>query len=320
MKKRFLEIDMLRGIAIIAMILIHTCYYFLNDKTALFIWNWSQFAVPVFIFCAAYLFFQKPQSISLSYLKKRLIRLIKPYHIFLLFFIPILFFVSPEKINFKYILQSIFAVGGVDINWLVLLFIFMTIIFPLIGDGFKKYKPLFIAYSIFALISSITFVFLKFPFSYKFIFWLPWSVIPIFTYFFVLWEHKKYLTVYSTFISGLIFAFSYYLEIISKHNLGMYENKYPPTIYFLSYGIFMISLIYLLSKLLIRNKILTKAISFFSLYSYSIYFIHYMILIILASQLIYFHSWIYFFLSILISTIAIQLGINKLEKHSSILD
>lgn len=314
MKKRFLEIDMLRGLAILAMILIHTTYYFLSDNIALFIWTWSQFAVPVFIFCAAYLFFQKPQTPSSSYLKKRFFRLLKPYYIFLLFFIPILYFINPEKIDTKYILQSMFIIGGVDINWLILLFFLLTFIFPLLSLCFKKYKLLFVIYSILSVTASVLFIFNKISFSYKYIFWLPWSVIPIFTYFFVLWEYKKNFAIYLTFISGIIFVFSYYLELISKHSLGMYENKYPPTIYFLSYGIFIISIIYLLSRIIVKNKTVTKAISFFSLYSYSIYFIHYTILIILVSYIKYIYNWTLFFLTVLISTVIIQIGINKIQK------
>ncbi len=317
MKKRYLEIDMLRGIAILAMILIHTCYYFLSDKTALFIWNWSQFAVPVFIFCSAYLFFQKPQPLSISYFKRRLIRLIKPYYIFLLFFIPIFFFINPQTPKIKYVLQSIFLVGGVNINWLVLLFVCLTIIFPLISSYFKSFKPLFLVYLLVSIISSALFVFYKFPLSYKYIFWLPWSVIAIFTHLFVLKENKKNFITLSASISGIIFGLSYYIERISRHNLGMYENKYPPTLYFLSYGIFMISVIYIFSKLLIKNKTLTKIISFFSLHSYSIYFIHYTILIILASQIKLFPNWETFFLSVLITTIAIQFAINRFRNISS---
>lgn len=314
MKKRYPEIDMLRGIAILAMILIHTCYYFLTNKTALFIWNWSQFAVPVFIFCSAYLFFQKPRTLSIAYLKKRLIRLIKPYYIFLLFFIPIFFIINPGISKLKYIIQSAFLTGGVDINWLVLLFVYLTILFPLLNLSFNKNRLLFLIYSVLALSSSIFFIFFKFPFSYKYILWLPWSVIPIFTLFFVLYEKRKNFVLILILLSGIAFAATYYLEFRSNHNLGMYENKYPPTTYFLSYGMLMISVIYIFSKILIKNTILTKIISFFSFYSYSIYFIHYTVLIVLATQLKNFPNWSLFFVTVLTITILTQIGINKLTK------
>ncbi len=315
MKKRYLEIDMLRGIAILAMILIHTSYYFLGNKAALFIWKWSQFAVPVFIFCSSYLFFQKNKnltSVSFEYFKKRIIRLIYPYFIFLLFFLPLVFFINRETFTEKYVVQSILLTGGVSINWLVLLFIYMTIIFPLIAICFKKYKLVFIIYSILSIASSCFFIFYKSPFQNKDIMWLPWSVIPIFTLFFVLNEHKKNFVHYSAISTGLIFAASYILELAVNHNLGMYENKYPPTMYFLSYGLFLTFILYMFSKHLIRNKMITKSLSFLSYYSYSIYFIHYTTLILLAAYLKYFHfNWLTFSLAVLSITVAMQIGINK---------
>lgn len=312
---------MLRGIATLAMILIHTSYYFLGNPAALFTWKWSQFAVPVFIFCASYLFFQKNKnltSISFGYFKKRIIRLIYPYIIFLMFFLPLVFLVNPETITGKYITQSILLTGGVSINWLVLLFIYMTIIFPLIAICFNKYKPLFLIYSILSIVSACFFMFYKSPFPNKDIMWLPWSIIPFFTLFFVHNENKKYILIYTSILSGLIFAISYYVLLINDSNLGMYENKYPPTIYFLSFGILMIALLYLLSKYLIMNKIITKILSFFSLYSYSIYFIHYTSLVVLTEWIKPLKlNWITFSLAVLSITVVIQLGINHLKRIKS---
>ncbi|HUQ85747.1 MAG TPA: acyltransferase [Candidatus Limnocylindrales bacterium] len=321
MKKRYLEIDMIRGIATLAMILIHTCYYFLSDKSALFIWKWGQFAVPAFIFCSSYLFFQKNKeapSISFNYFKKRIVRLMYPYYIFLLFFLPTAFLTNPGNFTEKYIIQSILLTGGVSINWLVLLFIYLTIIFPLIAICYKRYKPLLIFYTIISVASSCLLIFYKSPIPSKDIMWLPWSVVPLFTLFFVLNEQKNKFLIYLATFSGLVFVLSYYAEIIASHNLGMYENKYPPTIYFLAYGILIVILIYALSILILRSNILTKSLSFLSLYSYSIYFIHYTILAILVKNIKYFNfNWFTFSISVIVPTIIIQIGINSLRKKSS---
>ncbi len=317
MKKRYLEIDILRGIAIFSMILIHTSYYFLNNKAALITWNWGQFAVPVLIFCSSYIFFQKNKNapvISLSYFKKRITRLLYPYFIFLIFFLTLVLLFTPEGFTTKYVVQSILLTGGVSINWLVLLFIHMTIIFPLILMCFKQYKPILIIYAILSIASSCLFMFHKSPISNKDIMWLPWSVIPLFTLFFVLNEHKKNFMIFLSFISGLVFIISYYLVGIAHQNPGMYENKYPPTIYFLSFGTLMISLLYLLSKHLIRKRLITKLISFFSLYSYSIFFIHYTILVIMRESLKYVKfNWITFSLTLILITVTIQIGINRIK-------
>ncbi|MBI3887543.1 acyltransferase family protein [Candidatus Microgenomates bacterium] len=132
-------IDTLRGLAMLVMILTHTTVFFLQDPSANFLWNWSHFAVPIFVFCSVYLFFQKSLYDKIafwSFVKKRFVRLLIPYYWFLLFFLIILFFTKPETLSIKYLLQSIFVIGGVDINWLVLLFMMITIILPASRKGF----------------------------------------------------------------------------------------------------------------------------------------------------------------------------------------
>lgn len=313
MKNRFIEIDIIKGISIIAVILIHTSYYFISNPVAAVLWKWSQFSVPAFVFCSAYLYFKKPKSISFRYLKSRIIRLVKPYYIFLLFFLPMLFIINPEKLNIKYVIQSIFIVGGVDINWLVLLFIYFMLIFPFILFFFKKYRLIFILYCLIATASSVLFLFYKFPFNYKYIFWIPWSAIPLFTMFFIkIEENRKWLNI-TTIASGIIFISSYYFQIINNLNTGFIENKYPPNFYFLSYGIFSISLFYLFSKRLSKSKLLTQVFSFFSIYAYPLYFIHYIILIALAPHLkILRLNWVTYFMVVLITSVIIQLGINHI--------
>ncbi|HSW48444.1 MAG TPA: acyltransferase [Candidatus Saccharimonadales bacterium] len=317
MKKRNLEIDILRGIAMITVILIHTSYYFINDKTALFLWRWSQFAVPVFIFCSAYIFFQNTKQLNFEYLKKRIFRLLKPYYIFLLFFFPVIYFVNPQILNLNYIFQSLLTIGGVDVSWLVLLFMYLTIIFPLISLCFEKNKYLFWAYSFLSFASSILLIFYKLTFSYKLIFWLPWSIVALFALFFVKFEARSKILKITSFICGIIFVSFYFLLSRINHNLGFIENKYPPNIYFLSYGLFSIMILYFLSKIIIPNKRTTSMISFFSKNSYPIFFIHYIFLILFSPYLKTLNlNWFTFFSSILLITSIVQLGINKLGNQN----
>jgi len=309
---------MLRGIAIVFMILIHTSYYFIADKTAHFLWNWSQFAVPVFIFCSSYLFFQKYRDTDISivhYLKKRVVRLLIPYYIFLLFFLPVAFVLSPQKITVRYIIQSIFLIGGVDINWLVLLFLFFTLFLPFINSIFRKKKVLFIFYTVVSLVSSILFVLYSFPFSYKWFMWLPWSVIVLFSLFFVLYEKRKLFLPVSFIILFVLFVLTYQIERVSHHHTGFFQNKYPPNIYFLLYGMCSIIALYFLARIIILNRWLTSVVYFFSRYSYSLYFTHYTVLIIGAA---FFHTlvfnWISFFLAVLSMTVIVQFANNFISK------
>ena len=59
MTQRDQLIDNLRGLAMIVMILTHATAYFPNDIVSFTLWNWSNFAVPIFLFCSVYLFIKK---------------------------------------------------------------------------------------------------------------------------------------------------------------------------------------------------------------------------------------------------------------------
>src|SRR5690348_699826 len=103
-QKRLVEIDLLRGLAMLVMIFLHTSvYFFSNGSYVAWLWNWGHFAVPVFIFCSVFLFFYKSQKFSFSYLKKRLWRLLFPYYIFVFLFLIAVSIREPAKFNAGYI-------------------------------------------------------------------------------------------------------------------------------------------------------------------------------------------------------------------------
>ncbi len=54
--KRDETIDTLRGMAMLAMIMLHAASYYFGSKTTFLIWDNLQWAVPVFLFCSMALF------------------------------------------------------------------------------------------------------------------------------------------------------------------------------------------------------------------------------------------------------------------------
>lgn len=88
-------IDSLRGLAIVAMIMLHTNAYFLSrGGWVSFSWNWLHFAVALFVFCSVYLFWKKAPAQPypvMEYIKKRVLRLLIPYYMFLLVFLQIIY-------------------------------------------------------------------------------------------------------------------------------------------------------------------------------------------------------------------------------------
>lgn len=305
---RHIEIDLLRGIAILAMILIHTTYYFLSDPIALALWNYSQFAVPVFVFCSAFIFFNKSYNFSLLYVFKRIKRLLIPYYVFAIFFISLVYFFEPKKVTTTYLLKNILVIGGIDINWLVLLFIQFAIVFPLISYLFKKQELIFYAYCFLSILSLIYFVFQHTPIDYKLVMWLPWSTIALYTWYVVKNENKKWFYKITIPFSFGAFLVLYFIQRMLSHPLYLQQNKYPPNLYFLSFGIFSITLLLYFAKYFFPKNFIRSFFIFLSKYSYSIYFIHYCILYLCVKTILhsYSFSWLSFFLAVLIPTIVIQ--------------
>ena len=116
---------------------------------------------------------------------------------------------------------------------------------PLIS-WLKKYKYFYYGFFFLSIISSVYFIFS--PINYRVIMWLHWSSLAFFTIFFLKNEKnwKKLFLTATVFI--VIFFILRLVEIKIGHNLSQYANKYPPTLYHLSYGIFSTIVIFWLSK------------------------------------------------------------------------
>ncbi len=320
MKKRLFEIDDIRGISIIVMILIHTNVYFLQYPLSYATLEISQFAVVAFIFCSAYLFFQKKQEYSWKtfflHLWKRVKRLIVPYYFFFAVYYLFLLLKEPHKLTSSYVLQNIFVVGGLDFNWLVLLFIQMAILMPFIAYLAEKRKKLLAVYFAVAVVSSL--LFLKYtPLSYyRSIMWLPWSLVLIYTYYFdKMWNNKKIFFWMTFLFAGLFVGTQQLILPIFHHSLYMYDNKYPPNLYHLAYGFLSINILFFLSKRgVFSHKIIRSVIHFFSLYSYQIFFIH---ILVIYAVTVFFHirfTWVTFFLSVTAISALIQLLFNGIKR------
>lgn len=311
------SIDNLRGLAMFAMMIIHAISYFFSDKFSFYIWDYSQWAVPVFLFCSFYIYFKNPKKLDkfsfLSYLRKRFSRLLIPYYVFLFFFYILLYLFDKKSFfNFDQIVANIFLYGGLSFNWLVLLFAYLTFLMPLIF-WLEKYKYFFYGFFLLSVTSSIYFIFSSI--NYRLIMWLPWSVLAFFTIFFIKNE-KNWKKLFSTAIGFMIIFFILRLiEIRIGHNLTQFENKYPPTLYHLSYGIFSIIVIFWLSqKNVFSYFYFDRFLYFLSINSYSLYFIHILAMYSLNWLNLKTNNWFTFFLLILGISLIIQIVLNRFKK------
>ena len=308
-------IDDLRGIAILVMILIHTNAYFLHVKLAYLTLEISQFAVPVFIFCSAYLSFRKKMDLDrqslVSYVKKRFVRLLQPYYLFLVVHFIFTFIAEPRKMTTAYVTNNIFLTGGLDFNWLVLLFIQFTFLIPFLTWLRDKNKRFFYLYTAISAISTL--VFLKYtplPY-YRAIMWLPWSLLIIFTMEYVEAEANGAWQTTTATLAIILYGLTRFFQTEIGHSLYHYNNKYPPNMYHLSYGIVCILVLAFLSrKNVFAWQPLRWLIRFLSVYSYSIYFFHILVIFTVTVFLKMKFTWISFFLTVTAATLLMQMMAN----------
>lgn len=311
------SIDNLRGLAMFAMMIIHAISYFFSDKISFYIWDYSQWAVPVFLFCSFYIYFKNPRKLEQTslffFLKKRFLKLLIPYYIFLFTFYMLLYWFDKKSFfNFDQLIANIFLYGGLSFNWLVLLFSYLTFLMPFIF-WLKKYKYFFYGLFILSIVSSIYFIFS--PMNYRLTMWLPWSTLIFFTIFFIENE-KNWKKLFLTAISFVIIFFILrFIEIEIGHNLSQFGNKYPPTLYHLSYGIFSTIIIFWLSKKNFFSYFnFDKLLNFLSINSYSLFFIHILVMYFLNWTNLKSNNWFAFFLIIITTSSLIQLILNWSSK------
>ncbi|MFZ6034761.1 MAG: acyltransferase family protein [Patescibacteria group bacterium] len=312
--KRDETIDTLRGLAMLAMIILHAASYYFGSRTTYLIWDNLQWAVPVFLFCSMTLFYEKHKEFPVKnwagYLKKRFTRLLVPYYIFLFAYFPLVYFFNNRNFNLQYLAANLFLYKGLDFNWLVLLFIYLTFLMPVVLILRLKNKPVFYGYFVLSLISSVYFIFS--PINYRAVMWLPWSIYIYFTIFFLKYRHNKKFLFRTAFIAGMTFFALRFFEMKTGHNLSQFANKYPPTLYHLSFGAFWIIILqWLTEKRVFDFEWFKKIIHFLSVNSYSLFFIHVLVMFTIDWLHIRPPNWPLFFVEVIFASSGIQLALNS---------
>ena len=299
------------------MILIHVTAWHKADVIAFNLWNISQFAVQVFIFCSGYLFFLKEQGresvFSVKYFAKRATRLLIPYYVFLAFYLPLEIVESPKRFSLNYIFKSLTLTGGPDLNWIILLFLSLALLMPLLLFLLRKHRFLFFIYLLAATLSSVLFLQLKTD-NYKLVMWLPWSLMILASWLFVKFHNRitsAYLALSS--IATTIILSAYLLS--TNYSLLFIDNKYPPNLYYLLYGVAWISGLWFVLSFIDLKKKAWNIVRFFSINSYSIFFIHFWIFTFMRVVLKLDIHWGYIFAIVIVSSIVIQKGITSISSR-----
>ncbi|MFA9288380.1 MAG: acyltransferase family protein [Weeksellaceae bacterium] len=278
------SIDFLRGLAVIFMIFIHVAAYFLSNQLLKTSWNYAQAAVPFFVFCAGYVYFARTQEhiISLSYLWKRISRLLIPYYIFLIVY-AIVFSLLGTEFNLNFWKKNLLMTSGIDLNWLIVLFIQLTILMPILGWLYEKKKQIFWIVAGCFFTASFSLLFTKINLDKRMIVWISWPVITIYSLLFAKNEKNTSFLIKSI-VTGIgLHLLSLFLLQLQGKSLSFFDNKYPPNMLYMSYGVWSIALTYLVhAKSQLGKTPAQKVFDYFSVNSYSLFFIHFLIVYLLV--------------------------------------
>jgi len=120
--------------------------------------------------------------------------------------------------------------------------------------------------------------------------------------------------VWITLLFGTIFIITQQCILLPlHHSFSMYNNKYPPNLYHISYSLFAVNIIYYLSKRkLFSSPLVQNTVGFFSANSYQLFFIH-ILVIDGVWKWIRPTNWILFFLLVTYISSIIQIGMNKIS-------
>ena len=318
MNSRNNTIDFLRALAVVLMIFIHVSAFRLNDEFVKFLWDYTHIVVPLFVFCSGYIFFKSKRDsrFTFSSLKKRILRLVIPYYLYLVVLFLFLWN-RTGSLSFSKMVNKFLLIGDRDLDWLVVLFLSFIIILPIIKNLFNDPKSHKMAAALAIIIPSI-FLFFTPNIPMRISMSIPWTSFLIFTFLLSEYEDKKWFAIITLASTLVLFFLSRQYLISINHSLIFTENKYPPNIYYLSYGLFWTTVLYYLYSFLQQKELiatwLQKIIMFFSLNSYPLFFIHFLYVIMLKDMTLIKSLSVWSFLGVVLSfTIATQLSFNYLR-------
>lgn len=306
-------IDHLKGIATLLVIFTHSIVFYTSNSFAFFLWDAVHFAVPLYVFSSVTLYFRKQKHLPIDfarYLLKRSVRLLKPWYAFLLVYFGLFAFLG-KPFSFVFMRDSFLLIGGVDIGWLVLLFMMITCVLPFFLFLRRRSPTLFYLFVTVSFLSSIILLFYIPPINYKWYLWLPWSVVigyaAIFPYLKKKWQFTLIVLVTTAILS-------YTLLRLFNRPLALFSNKYPPNSFYLFYGMSLVMILYQGSQHnLFRFRPIHQLLSYTGEHSYELFFIHYLILRVFEyKKLIHSTSWPFLFGLVLILSLIFDHMLHRL--------
>lgn len=290
-KSRDATIDSLRAISILLMIVLHINPYFPKLAFTGWTWSWGQWVVPAFILCSLAVDTSQIQTAKdyMLYLWKRAKRLLIPYYVWLLAYLGLLAFLGHKQISFKILLTNVSFTGGIDFNWLVLLFIYITLALPFLRKVVEKSESASLVILLLSMTTSSVFLSNRSHWNSTYRWWMiiPWYGITLGILLFLKWWRQKSWRKIATFFTTNLGIFTYWYLYFQSHKITThtYYHKYPPDIYFVSFSIWTVILSYVIiffaSKRLEQTGWVLRFLTYVSTRSYTIFFVHILVLYVL---------------------------------------
>lgn len=289
---RINEADFLKGLAILAVLLVHTSWNFIkaDDLNGVIISNafintFSRFAVPLFIFVSGlvltYKYFNKLNK--KSFYSKRIRTILPSYFIFSFFYMLCEIAYLSKIPNAKEVMIN-WIIGGYGYLWFLVLIMQLYIIFPLIISVYRRFisKSGYLLIAAFAveLIWGITD--LGIPKEFLVPSGIFYFVLGIYAYdhtiSFNLKTAKSYIMI---FFIIFITAFVSYRQILDIINYGGFENipiKHPMISIISSIVLYTLIIVLLYSisvNLNDKRHLITIIVSSIGIYSFGIFLVHF---------------------------------------------
>jgi hypothetical protein len=299
-----------------------------GEAGALWLWNAIHLVVVGLVFCSAYLYAKANPDEKIRHKTKwfirRVLRLYGPFvlyvaaHYCLWYLFPTLLRGYGIKKNIPFLVQTLTLTGGVDIGWLPTVFIELAVFFPFLLMLCRNPKTVRVTASFLILFASVT-TLLRIPTTYtRLTGWLPWSLVAVFGFLYSNFETQNRARlekftgiVLASGISVLLFFYSL-LSYLHKPLLFT-DHKYPPDIFYLSYGIAFTAILLILYPYIqgIAGR-LRRPITFISRESYTLFFVHIIILDLVMT--VRPGTWMYEFLLITGISLAITYVLSRIKR------
>ena len=278
---RDIRVDILRFIGLSMIIFAHV-----EPPSILF--QLRNFDVPLMVLVSG-MSFSLSYRYGLSYLSyviKRLRRLIAPVWVFLTFFFltMYLFGVNQEKIDINTVFESYALIGGIGYVWIIRVFIMVALIAPFVFSFHRKvisnlkyYSYLSILFIFFEIIRYLTDPFISSgtleTLSYFTHYRIPYAL--IFSLGIRLYSASiKFLLIVSIINLVILVVLAYSLYLYSGELVPTQRFKYPPSYYYVSYAIFVAVGLFIISEsifkvlTILKLKLLIEFISNNSIWIY----------------------------------------------------